>query len=300
MTGSGIVVLGSANIDLVVRQQRVPGVGETIAGHDFSTVPGGKGLNQAVAAARAGAPVRFAGAVGDDDHGSLLASVMDADGIETSALARVGTPTGTAHISVLDSGDNAIVVVPGANGTVTALTAAQREAIEGAELLVMQWELPLSVVEEARSVAAVAGVRTVLTPAPVVDVPRESLAGLSLLVPNEHEAVQLAGVPGVEEAAVALSRSTGGNVIVTLGAEGSLRAQDGRVVARHPARRVEAVDTTAAGDTFVGVLCALWLETGDLDEATRWATAASSISVTRPGATPSMPSRAEIAALVAP
>ena len=297
MTRSGIVVLGSANMDLVVRQQRLPGAGETIFGHDLTTVPGGKGLNQAVAAARAGAAVRFVGAVGEDEYGTRLLSVMHADGIETTGVDRVDTATGTAHISVLDSGDNAIVVVPGANGVVMSLSDEQRAVIAGAELLVMQWELPLEVIAEARAHAAAAGVRTVLTPAPVVDVPLESLAGIDLLVPNEHEAVQLAGVDGTEAAAIALSRATGGTVIVTLGSQGCLRAEGGEIVARHPARVVEAVDTTAAGDTFVGVLCALWLETGDLDEATRWATNASSIAVTRAGATTSMPTRAELDAL---
>ncbi|WP_081882289.1 ribokinase [Cryobacterium sp. MLB-32] len=299
-----IVVLGSANMDLVVRQSRLPRPGETIFGSGFETVPGGKGLNQAVAAARLGASVDFVGAVGTDAYGDELRALLAAEGIRSPGLASSTEPTGTAHISVVDSGENSIVVVSGANSTVTTLDAAQRETISTAAFLVMQCELPIPVLVEAIALAREAGVFTVLTPAPVVPLPDGFLASVDLVVPNQIEAQELTGESDPVQAAEALSTGLTW-AIVTLGSEGCVVAYDGEVLGLAPARPVEAVDTTAAGDTFVGALVArLATSTGapteeTMVEALRWATVASSVSVTRVGATTSMPSFDEVAAILA-
>ncbi|MBN9605274.1 MAG: ribokinase [Actinomycetales bacterium] len=291
-----IVVLGSANLDLVVRQARLPAPGETIAGSEFTTVPGGKGLNQAVAAARAGADVAFLGAIGPDDVGARLRAQLEADGIDTAGLREVDVATGTAHIAVLDDGENAIVVVPGANADVT-LTDADRSAICAADALVLQLERPLELVAAALAEARAAGVATVLTPAPVQALPDDLLALVDVLVPNEHEAVQLARVGDPEEAARVLS-ARGPRVLVTRGARGVLVAEGGAIVTSSPAFAADPVDTTAAGDTFVGGYVATRAEAGEA-EAIRFGQAAAAIGVTRAGASSSMPTRAEVDAFLA-
>jgi ribokinase len=310
-------VLGSANMDLVVRQPRLPQPGETMFGDSFVTVPGGKGLNQAVAAARLGATVDFLGAVGDDVYGAELRSLMATEGIRTGGLATATEPTGTAHISVVNSGENSIVVVSGANATVTSLTDAQRDSISAADFLVMQCELPLSVLVEGIAAAKAAGAFTVLTPAPVMPFPEGFLTSVDLVVPNQMEAIELTGEADPVVAAEVLSRG-GSWAIVTLGAEGAVVAHDGSVLGLAPARPVSAVDTTGAGDTFVGALVArlavlveersggradaggaVKVTENEMIEAVRWATAASSVSVTRAGATSSMPRLDEVAAILA-
>jgi ribokinase len=295
---SAIVVLGSANLDLVVRQPRLPRPGETMFGTGFSTVPGGKGLNQAVAAARAGGDVGFLGAVGSDAFGEQLRRCLRDDGIDTDGLEEVDAPTGTAHISVLDGGENAIVVVSGANAAITALDDAGQRRIEQARYLVAQFERPIELISEAFVVARGLGIQTVLTPAPVAAVDAGLLQLVDILIPNAQEACELAGLADETEAAVALSRSAG-IVVMTRGGRGALVAREGAVVADVPAREVEAVDTTGAGDTFAGVLVARLAAGDQLDAALDAATAAASISVTRPGATTSMPTWDEIAAVLA-
>ncbi len=292
---SAILVLGSANMDLVVRQPRLPRPGETMFGTDFSTVPGGKGLNQAVAAARAGGDVGFLGAVGRDAFGDQLRRCLRDDSVDTGGLTEVDAPTGTAHISVLDGGENAIVVVSGANGVITELDDASQRRIEDAQYLVAQFERPIELISEAFVVARGLGITTVLTPAPVQPVDRALLQLVDILIPNAQEASELAGVADEIEAAVALSR-TAGLVVMTRGSRGVLAARDGAVIAELPARSVTAVDTTGAGDTFAGVMVA-WLASGaELGAALEAATVAASISVTRAGATTSMPTRDEIEA----
>ena len=298
-------------MDLVVRQERLPRPGETIFGSGFTTVPGGKGLNQAVAAARLGGSVDFLGAVGADAYGAQLRELLAAEGIRAVGLASSPEPTGTAHISVVDSGENSIVVVSGANSTVTALTEAQRETIEASAYLVMQCELPVSALVEGIAVARSAGVFTVLTPAPVTLLPDGFLDSVDLVVPNRLEAAGLTGESDPVRAAELVSAGRTW-AIVTLGDEGSVVAYDGAVLGLAPARPVRAVDTTAAGDTFVGALVAR-LAAGsagsaagvrrvpgeaEMVDAVRWATVASSVSVTRPGATSSMPTLAEVAAIL--
>lgn len=294
---SAIVVLGSANLDLVVRQERLPDPGETIFGSSFTTVPGGKGLNQAVAAARAGGDVAFLGAVGRDPFGERLRDCLREDDIDTHGLVEVDAPTGTAHISVLDGGENAIVVVSGANAAITELDDRARKAIEGAKYLVAQFERPIDLITEAFVYAHGLGVQTVLTPAPVQEVDPNLLALADILIPNAAEACALAGVDDETEAALKLS-GPGGLVVMTRGSRGALVTSDGAVLHEVAPRRVTPVDTTAAGDTFAGVLVAWLAEGAALERALQAATVAASIAVTRPGASTSMPTRAEIEELL--
>lgn len=292
---TSIVVLGSTNMDLVAYVPRAPARGETVTGREFRTVPGGKGANQAVAAARAGAEVSMIGAVGADDFGTRLRSALDHSGVDTDLLRTVEGPSGTAHIVVDDEGGNAIVVVPGANGTVTSLSHGDEALIGTADALLLQLELPLPVVVEGARTARGLGVRTVLTPAPARALPAELLAATDLLVPNEHEAAALTGHTEPHAAAQALLRFVP-EVVITLGATGCLYAARGAEPVTVPAPRVRAVDTTAAGDTFVGALAVALTEGRPAPEALAWASAAAALSVQRPGASTSMPYRSEIEA----
>jgi len=291
---SRIAVLGSANMDLVVRQPRLPVPGETILGSSYTAVPGGKGLNQAVAAARAGGDVAFVGAIGRDAFGSALRATLVADGVDVTRLVETDVETGTAHIAVVDGGENSIVVVAGANGALTELRAEDAAAITAADYLLTQFERPLALVAAALDLARAHGVTTVLTPAPVQAMPPGLLELVDILVPNAIEACQLAGLDDPTAAARALSR--GRLVVMTRGGDGVLVARDGELRHDLPARRVEPVDTTGAGDTFTGVLVARLSLGDDLPSALAAAGVAASISVTRPGATTSMPTWAEITA----
>jgi len=290
---SAIVVLGSANMDLVVRQPRLPHPGETMFGSSFDQVPGGKGLNQAVAAARAGGDVAFLGALGRDVFGDAIRATLHRDGIDTGGVTEVDAATGTAHISVLDGGENAIVVVSGANAAVTTLDEDAKRQLEGAKYVVAQFERPIELIGEAFVLARGLGIQNVLTPAPVQPVDPALLQLVDILIPNAQEACELAGIDDEAEAARALSRTVG-MVVMTRGSRGALVARDGDVVLEVAPRKVEAVDTTGAGDTFAGALIAFLAEGAALEDALDAATVAASISVTRAGATTSMPTRAEI------
>lgn len=292
---SDVLVLGSANIDLVVRQSRLPEPGETMFGSEFLTVPGGKGLNQAIAAARSGADVGFLGAVGRDAFGAQVRRVLEEDGIGTSGLAEVDAATGVAVISVLDSGENSITVISGANAALTALDKAARRQVEAARYLVAQFERPLELITEAFTIAHGLGIRTVLTPAPVLPVQPGLLALADILVPNAQEARELAGSDDETQAALALS-GPGGTIVMTRGSRGALVAENGTVIAEVPARKVTPVDTTAAGDTFAGYLVGRLSQGDALEAALHAASVAASISVTRPGATSSIPQWDEVAA----
>ncbi|MEV5443814.1 ribokinase [Streptomyces sp. NPDC052644] len=295
-TPARITVLGSTNMDLVAYVPRAPRLGETVTGREFRTVPGGKGANQAVAAARAGARVSMIGAVGSDDFGTRLRDALEESGVDTSLLRTAGGPSGTAHIVVDDEGANAIVVVPGANASVTGITPHDEARIAASDALLLQLELPLDAVRAGAQAARRHGVRTVLTPAPAQPLPRELLALVDLLVPNEHEAATLAGVADPRAAAEELLRDVP-EVVVTLGAAGCLYVARGADPVTVPARRVRAVDTTAAGDTFTGALAVALGEGRPVPDALAWASAAASLSVGRAGASSSMPHRAEIDAL---
>jgi ribokinase len=295
---AGIAVLGSANMDLVAYARVAPRLGETVTGESFRTVPGGKGANQAVAAARAGGAVAMIGAVGEDDFGGRLRAALDGAGVDTARLRTVPGPSGIAQITVDGEGHNAIVVVPGANGTVTSLAPEDEAAIGAAGALLLQLELPLAGVLAGARAARERGVRTVLTPAPARPLPDELLAAVDLLVPNEHEAAALSGEHDPREAARALLEAVP-EVVVTLGAAGCLHAVRGRELLAVPALRAEVVDTTAAGDTFVGALAVALGEGRAPADALAWATAAAALSVERTGASSSMPHRAAIDARAA-
>ncbi|MER5432734.1 ribokinase [Streptomyces sp. NPDC002588] len=288
-----IVVLGSTNMDLVAYVEKAPQRGETVTGREFRTVPGGKGANQAVAASHAGGTVSMIGAVGNDSFGARLRSALEHGGVNTDHLRTVEFPSGTAHIVVDDEGGNSIVVVPGANATVDHLAPGDEGLIASADVLLLQLEIPLPAVVAGARAARAHGVRTILTPAPAQPLPPGLLAATDLLVPNEHEATALTGHTDPREAAAALLNSVP-EVVVTLGAAGSLYATRGAEPLTVPAPQVTAVDSTGAGDTFVGALAVALGEDRPVREALAWAAAAAALSVQRPGASASMPYRSEI------
>jgi ribokinase len=300
-SGPAVAVVGSLNLDLVVRAARLPGPGETVSGDDVFRNPGGKGANQAVAAARLGRRVAMVGCVGDDAAGrELLESLAGAE-VDTERVRVVdGVPSGTAFITVGDDGENQIVVSPGANARLTAADVDDaRPALEAAAVTLLQLEVPLEVVAAA---AATAGGRVVLNPAPVRDLPGGLLAGVDVLVPNRVELAQLAGArppSSVEEAAELAGRLPTRAVVVTLGADGALVVEDGRVT-HVPAVPVRPVDTTAAGDAFCGGLADALAGGASLQEAARRAVRVAAAACLRPGAQASLPTPADLEALPGP
>jgi ribokinase len=292
-----VTVLGSLNTDFVVTQPRFPRPGETIRGSSLTIMAGGKGLNQAVAAARGGALVRLVGAVGDDLFGRSLVEFAAEEGIDVTDVTVLKGTTGSAHIAVTASGDNAIVVVAGANGQQKKLDDGMRAAITGGAFLVTQAELPLALVTEAIRTAHEQGVTTVLTPSPVAVLGGTVPEGTDILIGNELEVCELGKSENPRVAACRLSRSIP-IVIATLGAEGVVWAVDGGIGGERPARQVAVVDTTGAGDTFVGFLVARLADGSGLEHAIEWAVLASSLSVSRAGAAPSIPTTEEIKALL--
>jgi len=284
-----VVVVGSANLDLVARTLRLPGPGETVLGSDFAEHPGGKGLNQAVAAARAGASVAFVGAVGDDDAGRTLHSVAATEGIDVSGLSVAdGVATGRAVITVDDSGENSIVVVPGANAS------AHVGDLPAATVVLAQLEIPVATVIAAFAVARTAGSRTVLNPAPVPvgGLPDELLSLCDILVPNEHEVELLGGVDELLASGVAA-------VVVTQGAAGvTVTEAPDATTWSVEAFEVDPVDTTGAGDAFCGALAARLAAGADLRPAVRYAAAGGALATTTAGAVPSLPHAADIERLL--
>lgn len=297
-----IVVLGSVNTDLVLQCAQLPLPGQTLVGRDFRCEPGGKGANQAVAAARLGARVVFVGCVGDDAFGVQSAAGLRAEGIALTHLNVIPhCATGVAMIAVEDSGQNHIVLGPGANA---ALSVAHVEAaaaqIGTAAMLICQLESPLDAVQRAITIAHAAGVPVWLNPAPAQPLPEALLRQVDLLIPNEGEAALLAGVPvngraGAMQAAAPLRATGCGAVLVTLGGDGVLQL-DAHGVQHHPAQAVAALDTTGAGDTFIGALAAATAEGQPLDAAIAFAQRAAAFSVQRRGAQAAMPRRADLGA----
>ncbi|KUO03899.1 ribokinase [Streptomyces caeruleatus] len=288
-----IVVLGSTNMDLVTYVAKAPQRGETVTGREFRTVPGGKGANQAIAAARAGGNVSMIGAVGNDAFGTRLRSTLEHSGVDTDDLRTVEGPSGTAHIVVDDEGGNAIVVIPGANGTLDHLSPGDEGVIASADTLLLQLEIPIAAVLAGAQAARRHDVRTILTPSPAQPLPDELFAAVDLLVPNEHEATTLTGRTDPREAAVGLLDLVPA-VVVTLGAAGSLYVSRDTDPVTVPAPEVTAVDSTGAGDTFVGALAVALGEGRPMLDALAWAAEAAALSVQREGATVSMPYRPEI------
>jgi ribokinase len=301
-----IVVLGSFVADVAFRAARLPAWGETLMGSAFALGPGGKGSNQAVAAARAGADVQMLSRLGDDAFGRLARDTWAADGIDASLVENSATPTGSAVILIDEvKGENAIIVVPGACFTLSPKDVdAAGDAIRAAGVLLTQLELPLETVERGLHVAREAGVRTILNPAPAQALSDTMLGLADFFVPNESEAALLTGLP-VEsktqaEAAARVLLGRGARcVIVTLGAQGALVCEAGAEAQLVNAFNAGPVlETTGAGDAFCGGFAAALSEGASVLDAARFGCATAGISVTRAGTAPSMPRRSEIEALL--
>ena len=294
-----ILVIGSSNTDMTIKSDRLPVPGETIMGGVFHMGPGGKGANQAVAAARLGGEVTFICKVGRDIFGDNAVAGYEREGIDTSRILRSDKASGTALILVDNSGENVIAVAPGANGDITPEDIENAaDVIRGAQYLILQLEIPVESVLKAAQIAHEAGVYVILNPAPACKLPREIFKYVSLMTPNQTEASLLSGHEVKDEKtlmeAVELLRGFGvKDFVVTMGSRGSL-VFEGGVAELVPAQKVKAVDATAAGDTFCGGLCVGLSEGLSLKQAAEFATKASALTVQKMGAQDSIPYRKDI------
>lgn len=298
-----ILVFGSSNTDMTVKTAEMPRPGETVLGGEFTMSAGGKGANQAVAAKRAGGDVKFICKVGRDVFGDNSLEHYEREGIDISGILRSGKPSGIAMIAVDDHAENCIVVASGANLDITdADIEASRADLEACGILLMQLEIPVPAVVKAARIAHEAGAFVVLNPAPFADLPEEIFKHVSLFIPNETELSRFSGKDvcckdsAIEAAKVLFGKGVG-NMIVTMGSKGSLILDGGdpRFV---EARRVKAVDTTGAGDTYCGSLCVALAEGKTLAEAAEFASACSALAVTKMGAQTAIPSREEVEAFM--
>ncbi|RXZ01440.1 ribokinase [Fictibacillus sp. S7] len=285
-----ITVVGSINMDLVTLSEKVPKMGETLLGQEFRTIPGGKGANQAVAAAKLGADVRMVGCVGDDVFGTELLEHLKKQGVDVSHVDKVSGSTGTATILVSE-GDNSIIVVPAANHSVTPLLVEKkRDAIAGSDFLLVQLEIPLESVQKAVSIAKENGVKVILNPAPIQELSEELLQQTDYITPNEHELERL--LQDRDQASIQ------DKIIVTKGSEGLTFYQNNEEV-NIPSYSVEVKDTTGAGDSFNGGL-AVGLSQGlSLQEACRYGNAVAALSTTKLGAQTGMPTKEEVEQFIA-
>jgi ribokinase len=297
-----IVVVGSSNTDMAVLTPRIPVPGETVMGGDFMMVGGGKGANQAVAAARLGADVTFVARVGNDVFGEQAIESFKKDGIRTDYVTMDDqAPSGVALIFVDEGAENVIVVAPGANNRLQPEHVEMARAeIETADALVMQLEIPIETVTAAADIARRAGTKVILNPAPARELPKSLLGMVDVLTPNETEAALLAGLSTTdvmkpEEIGRKLLDMGVGAVVMTLGSQGALVVIKDEAT-RIPALKVEAVDTTAAGDAFNGALAVALAEGKSLVEAAQFAVKSAALSVTKAGAQPSLPTRQEVEA----
>ena len=298
MEKNRILVIGSSNTDMTVRSATLPKPGETVLGGDFRMGPGGKGANQAVAARLLGGEVTFVCKLGRDMFGEGASKHYESCGLDTSKILWSDKPSGVALITVDSKAENSIVVASGANAdmTVTDIDSVA-DIIKSSGILLLQLEIPMDAVVHAAEIAYNAGVQVVLNPAPAAVLPAELLRCVSILIPNETEASAISGIDinNFETAAAAAERLKGmgvREVIITMGSRGSVVCDGDCTFV--PAVKVNAVDTTAAGDTFCGGVCVALSEGKDLLEAVKFATAASSIAVQRPGAQDSIPNRCEV------
>lgn len=296
---SKILVIGSTNTDMTAFCGKMPAPGETVLGNDFVMGPGGKGANQAVAAKRLGGDVRFVCKVGEDIFGENTIRHFKEEGLDTSGVMFSKKPSGVALITVDESAENCIVVASGANNDYTEEDIRSiNRFIDECDILLMQLEIPVPAVLEAARIGHEAGKTVVLNPAPAIDLPEEIFKHISLFIPNENELEKYSGVkvfdaPSAAKAAKALMDKGVGDIIVTMGSKGSLICQ-GDETSFVTARKVEAVDTTGAGDCYCGALCVALSEGRSLKEAAEFATKAAAVSVQRPGAQNAMPYRNEI------
>lgn len=310
-----IIVFGSLNMDLVAQVPRLPMAGETLLGTGFTTVPGGKGANQAVAAARLGAATSMVGRVGDDGFGAILCASLRQAGVNTDMVLVDAGPSGVALINVDGTGENQIVVVPGANGhgdetdglrlplPVTSPDRSQPLESPESHILLMQFEVPLVAVQAAAARAKAHGVRVIVDPAPArSDLPPDFYGLVDILTPNQTEASQLTGlavqnVTTAQAAAQVLRQRGTATVIVKLGRQGAVVASPSEVF-HVPAFPVPVVDTVAAGDAFNGGLAVALEEGKPLRQAVEWASAVAALSVMQAGAQPSMPTRPQVEAFL--
>ena len=295
-----MIVVGGLNMDLVVKVARMPVAGETVHGGDVHTIPGGKGANQAVCAAKLGAQVKLVARVGDDVFGETSLANFRSVGVDTEFVTRdPDHPSGVALIAVDAKGENAIVVAPGANLALTPVDVDRAaDAIRAADAVVLQLEIPAETVEHTIDLARSMGTRVVLNPAPIRPIRKETLGKVEVLVPNQHEAAELIGASSgaeldAESAARRLRELGVPSVVITLGSRGAfVAAEAGEALVE--AFKVNAVDTTAAGDAFTASLACGIAEGMPIIEAARFAAKVAAISATRMGAQPSMPSREEV------
>ncbi|ULA59624.1 MAG: Ribokinase [Nitrospira sp.] len=290
-----VVVVGSSNIDFTATVDRLPSRGETLLGHQVVQSFGGKGANQAVAAARAGAEVRFLSKVGSDPHGDLIEQHLDMQGLSRVVLLRdAAAQTGVAMILVDAAGDNQIVVVPGSNQQLTPADVRHHaELISDARVLLVQMEIPIETVQECLRLAKQHGLLTILNPAPACPLPPECFRMVDILTPNEREACILAGTTDPAKAAGVLVNSGAGTIVVTRGVDGAVVSR-GTNVTHIPAFIVEAIDSTGAGDAFNGALACGLAEGMAIEEAAEMAAAAGALATREHGAQTAMPSRDSI------
>ncbi|MBR6001772.1 MAG: ribokinase [Bacteroidales bacterium] len=299
MSKRTILVIGSSNTDMTVKTKALPLPGETVLGGVFTMGAGGKGANQAVAARRLGGDVKFICKVGRDIFGDNALAHYAEEGLDTSGVLRSDLPSGVALISVDEKAENCIVVASGANNDLLeADIEASKEAIEACGILLLQLETPVPSVLKAAKMAHEAGATVVLNPAPACPLPDELFPFVDLFIPNETELASFSGMPvgDAGQAAAAageMQRKGVGKLIVTMGSKGSLICDGGEPVFV-PAKKVKAVDTTAAGDTFCGALCVALSEGKGLKEAAEFATAASALTVQKMGAQNSIPFRKDL------
>jgi ribokinase len=301
----GVAILGIFVADLAFRAGRQPVMGETLMGSGFKMGPGGKGSNQAVAAARAGAEVSFISRLGKDAFGEIALATWKAEGITPRVALSDSEPTGAAYIFVSDeTGENAIIVVPGAAGGISAVDVErERAAIEGASVFVTQLEQPIEAALRGLEIARAAGAVTVFNPAPAAAVPERLYALCDYVIPNETEAAGITGISvstldDAKRAGDVLLQKGAGAAIITLGAKGALFHSKAQSVMIDAFNAGKVIETAGAGDSFVGAFAAGLAEGMDPVAAARFGCAAAAISVTRPGTAPAMPKRSEIAALL--
>ncbi|QGJ70383.1 Ribokinase [Planctomycetales bacterium 10988] len=300
-----IVVFGSINMDLVVLSGRLPRPGETIFGKEFKQIPGGKGANQAVAAARLGAEVRMIGRVGGDDYGDRLLENLRNEGIDTgSVFLSSEQSSGLAIVAVEESGENAITVISGANAEVIPEDIQQAASdLKAMDVLLLQLEIPLPALIAAIQVAHEQGITTILDPAPAPTAFPKGLLKVDYLCPNETEASMLTGLPvetaeEAEAAAQALARRSGGTVVITRGSQGAILCDRELQCHQIDGFPVKAVDTTAAGDAFAGAFGCGLAQGFSEQEAVQFACAAGALAASKSGAQPAMPTREEVAAFL--
>lgn len=299
MSEKKILVIGSSNTDMTVVADRLPVPGETVLGGKFAMGQGGKGANQAVAAQRLGGDVTFICKLGRDIFGENAIKEYQKDGMDTSKVMYSDQPSGVALISVDTHAENCIVVASGANGDITVDDIeANRKEIEEAGILLLQLEIPVEAVVRAAKIGHEAGVYVVLNPAPACDLPEELYQYLSLIIPNQTEIALMTGIEardeeGAAKAVEALKAKGVQDVIVTMGSKGSMVYHQGQATFV-PSRKVNAIDTTAAGDTYCGGLCVALSEGNDIIKAAEFATAASALTVQKRGAQDSIPYRKDI------